>query len=100
LTAIAKEHAFYGDPVESKVWCELILFGQSYKKHNIFLRNHLYQNNSRLTWLAASKTWLLSLSSVILLVFASMINPYVSPLQAGQGAKLLNILAKYCDGNN
>jgi hypothetical protein len=35
LTAIAKEHAFYGDPVESKVWCELILFGQSYKKHNI-----------------------------------------------------------------
>jgi hypothetical protein len=27
-----------------------------------------------------------------------MVHQYVSWLQAGQGAKLLNILAKYCEG--
>lgn len=30
--------------------------------------------------------------------FLPMVHLYVSWLQAGQGAKLLNILAKYCEG--
>jgi len=84
LTAVAKELAVYGDPVDSKV-CLALLF---------FWIIKLEPDSFYLMRVKASLVHHYSYSFFFLL----MVHIYVSWLQAGQGAKLLNILAKYCEG--